>query len=310
MPTLTDVRFDTLRSLGYSGAISDMLLQWLKSDPFVPGTTPVRKVLRFGGNTFISIPGAPFDPTKVSKIEYEARMDIRNIDRDSYGSDDATWFTRWRVGLNDYRLFRGGVGPVAAALPHAVNVGYLATEDQDVVGSVEVTLSNVGTATATVGVTGTSLGPWRIGSRVGGNGWVGYIKDFKIYDAVDTLTNHWVIDDNVADGGTILDIVGGTNGTLTLGSGSWEDWPPPAASAVPLADAATIADAWEAALINGNTVAPFIGTAYHRSDWWYAYLGSLGYTGNMNDRELAYWEALFLASTGTAYNQAYSSGYS
>lgn len=32
MPALSDVRFDTLRSLGYVGAMSDMMLQWLQAN--------------------------------------------------------------------------------------------------------------------------------------------------------------------------------------------------------------------------------------------------------------------------------------
>ena len=35
-----------------------------------------------------------------------------------------------------------------------------------------------------------------------------------------------------------------------------------------------------------TTIGPF-----HRNDNWYAYLGSLGHTGSMNDRELQFWES-------------------
>ena len=52
------------------------------------------------------------------------------------------------------------------------------------------------------------------------------------------------------------------------------------------ATANNIPDAWREMLI-GHL--PSQAGAYQRSDWWYAYLGSLGFTGNMNDRELAYW---------------------
>ena len=49
---------------------------------------------------------------------------------------------------------------------------------------------------------------------------------------------------------------------------------------------------------------------YHRNDWWFEYLESQGYTGQLNDRELAYWLDLFESTTGSAYNDGYSAGYS
>lgn len=40
---------------------------------------------------------------------------------------------------------------------------------------------------------------------------------------------------------------------------------------------------------NWETVDEFEARDYHRNDWWYAYLGDQGFTGNMNDRELQFW---------------------
>jgi len=48
---------------------------------------------------------------------------------------------------------------------------------------------------------------------------------------------------------------------------------------------------------------------YQRNDWWYEYLGSLGYTGQLNDRELAYWLQVFQDATGGAYSAAYSTAF-
>jgi len=52
----------------------------------------------------------------------------------------------------------------------------------------------------------------------------GVIRDFKVFNnAGTTLLHHWPIDDDVEDGGTIVDVVGGANGILVLGDGEWED---------------------------------------------------------------------------------------
>ncbi len=52
------------------------------------------------------------------------------------------------------------------------------------------------------------------------------------------------------------------------------------------AAANNLPDAWQEFLVAklGITTAE-----YQRNDAWYAYLGSLGYTGAVNDRELQFW---------------------
>lgn len=74
---------------------------------------------------------------------------------------------------------------------------------------------------------------------------------------------------------------------------------------MPPVEPKTVSDAWRAAL-----PPPTPPTPYQRNDWWYAYLGDLGYEGSLNDRELAFWLALFQSVTGGAYSAAYSTGYS
>jgi hypothetical protein len=53
-------------------------------------------------------------------------------------------------------------------------------------------------------------------------------------------------------------------------------------------DIRTLSDAWRYMLI-GQTGLP--SETYHRNDYWYELLGSLGYEGSLNDREYAFWEA-------------------
>jgi len=60
----------------------------------------------------------------------------------------------------------------------------------------------------------------------------------------------------------------------------------------PGSTAKTIPDAWREFLIaqSAGFGSPDPAT-YHRSDWWFAYLGAQGYTGSMNDRELKFWDS-------------------
>ncbi|HHJ80410.1 MAG TPA: hypothetical protein ENJ65_02120 [Candidatus Tenderia electrophaga] len=67
------------------------------------------------------------------------------------------------------------------------------------------------------------VGDWRVGANESlAEGTIGVIKNIKVYDAPvgGNLIAEWRINDN---SNTIVDSVGGANGTLTLGSGSWEE---------------------------------------------------------------------------------------
>jgi len=68
-----------------------------------------------------------------------------------------------------------------------------------------------------------------IGGQGGTTRYKGPVANFAVYsdEAKDpsNLIHFWAIDDNVEDGGTIIDSVGGDNGTLTLGSGEWKQAP-------------------------------------------------------------------------------------
>ena len=92
---------------------------------------------------------------------------------------------------------------------------------------------NGGTARSVSGSTNILTDNISLGRNFGSffNGWKGRLKDVKYYGAGndEEITNWWKIDDNVANGGTITDILGGEDGTLSLGSGSWVDVNPPPA---------------------------------------------------------------------------------
>jgi hypothetical protein len=55
----------------------------------------------------------------------------------------------------------------------------------------------------------------------------------------------------------------------------------------PPGDAKTISDAWREMLLSQTGLPE---ENYHRNDYWYALLGTLGYEGSLNDRELAFWD--------------------
>lgn len=65
-----------------------------------------------------------------------------------------------------------------------------------------------------------------IGAGGAGENFIGYIREFIIRNAAGVIIHRWKIDDNSA---TIVDSVGGQNGTLTIGTGAWEatTTPPP-----------------------------------------------------------------------------------
>lgn len=180
---------------------------------------PTRKILLFAEDTTISFANGPWDASKVQRIEYKVRCDDLVTNRDIWGTDDGNNYGRFR-SLLDFRVFRGGSGGNLGSLDIDTGTIYDVEEKVDPAGTATVTINTIGAQSALVGASGISAG-WRIGGRVGGFGWIGSIVDFKIYDATDTLVHFWPIDDNVADGGTIVDVVGGLNGTLTLGSGQW-----------------------------------------------------------------------------------------
>lgn len=50
-----------------------------------------------------------------------------------------------------------------------------------------------------------------------------------------------------------------------------------------------INDAWQEMLLAKIATPP--GTSYQRNDFWLHLLGEQGYTGQLNDRALAFWEA-------------------
>jgi hypothetical protein len=188
-----------------------------------PAPAPTPRQLLFALDTAIRLPSGPFDASKGSKIEYTVRNDNTAANADIWGTDTGANYGRMRTG--DFRSFRGSSGGNIGAIAHVQGVQYDATEEVVTPGTCTVTFDGLGSGDANVGATGVDTGPWQIGGRASGQGIIGVIKDFKIYNEVGTLIHHWPINDDVADGGEITDIVGGLNGTLVLGAGQWEDAP-------------------------------------------------------------------------------------
>ncbi len=194
-----------------------------------PGPEPIRKVLQFSNKTKIDFATGWCDPSKVHTVEYTARLDgFVALTADVWRTGDEQSFGRWQPAPA-YRVGRttGGKNIVGPATAFVLGTTYTVTEAIDPPGTATVTFSGLGTA-STTGLGTTSIpspGPWAIGPRFGSDEWNGYIKDFKVKDETGTLIHHWPINDNVADGGTIKDVVGGMDGVLDMQSGSWIDDP-------------------------------------------------------------------------------------
>jgi hypothetical protein len=210
---LEDLWLQALTAAGYTtGSLNDRLLAfWIAGGQFASFQ------LNFAADTFIQLPSGPFDASKGSKLEYVCRNDDTTVNRDAWGTDSGQSYGRFRTA--DFRAFRSGTGGNIGAIAHVQGVEYASTEDVATPGTINVTMGALGPASAGVAATGLDTGAWRIGGRLTGTGWVGLIKDFKIYDESSILIHHWPI--NEGSGTNIVDIVGGLNGTLTLGSGTW-----------------------------------------------------------------------------------------
>ena len=181
-----------------------------------------RKLLLFAVDTFVTVTGFVLDDTKQNTIEYSVRIDNLDANRIPFsfltGSAHTVLFTPSGMRVN-----RGGVNSNVNE-QFVPGVVYIPVQEIVVpVGTLEYVLAPGQTSTVSVGTTGLNT-DLLIGKR-GSDGWVGIIADFKVFDNLGALQNHWVIDDDVIDGGTIVDVAGGQDGILTLGSGSWVDAP-------------------------------------------------------------------------------------
>ena len=223
----------------------------------VPKRVPFLTVNRlfFAGDTQIVVAAFSLDAAQESKITYACRQDSYD------GTDSKAWSVGagseilWRLATLDVRCKRGG-GAGAPIVSTVIGVVY--SEIQEITapaGTVEFILAPGLSGFAGVAAAGVD-NSLQIGA---GNGftspWIGVISDFKFFDAAGTLINHWPINDDVGDGGTIVDIVGGLDGILTLGSGFWST--PALNNAVPVsADFKTtsVVVTFDQPIINGDEV--------------------------------------------------------
>jgi len=190
----------------------------------------IPRVLHFR-NTKIDTTWNP-DFSTDGRIEFDIQVNTVGFDNDDItgdlgpvGDGANNWYHRYR-SARDHRCGSDGSysnainppDPFVAQQWHHVALAWTAAGlDLSVDGGTHHTYSFTGTA---------HTGGHQIGYRFGQDGMVGYLKDYKVYDAKigGNLIHHWPIDDDVAQGGEITDIVGSAHGTLTsMGNGGWED---------------------------------------------------------------------------------------
>ena len=165
------------------------------------------------------------DNLKGDRVEYSVRLDERSANRGLYGFTVGADFTRWRGTQQDVSMNRGTNQANFTSILPVVGIVYLGVQEINLPpGTLEYILEPGVRETVTLGTAGVDRTGLIIGND-SGTGWIGIISDFKVFDDIGTLLNHWPIDDDVIDGGTIVDISGGQDGILTLGSGSWVDAP-------------------------------------------------------------------------------------
>ena len=188
-----------------------------------------RKLLNFAGDTVITVAGFSIDLSKVSKYEYSVRVDESvtfNLGIFGYQTVDVGNdfnFSQWRA-QGDLRCYRSGVGQDYPISPVVGTVYIGVQEIWQPAGTLEYVLPpSISFTQTNFGITGIDTG-LLIGNDTF-TGWEGILADFKVFDATGFLQNHWPIDDDVIDGGTIVDVAGGQDGILTLGSGEWLDSP-------------------------------------------------------------------------------------
>lgn len=179
--------------------------------------------LRFAGDTTISIPSAVvIDADANYKIQLEFKRTLTTGRRDIWSSNAGTNYLQTRLAEpgDQMRSQRSTGGSNQPTLLWTQDTWHQWEERWDTSNDwLYFTLDAQTSDNQFNGATGWT--GFTIGGGGAGSDWVGYIRNFKILDATDTVIHHWAIDDNST---TIVDQVGGAtyNGTLTIGSGAWE----------------------------------------------------------------------------------------
>lgn len=209
--------------MGHPLAFYGPTLGMVQHDGLVAFRNTRSRTLLFANDTFITIAALAVDSSKENVIEYDVRLDDQTADHSIWGTAANDNFTRWRFATTDIRALRGGVGTNFTTLTIVPGRFYVRVREVFTpAGTLDYQLApGESQSSATLGNTGTDTG-LTIG-RGGGaiDNWVGRISNFKVFDGIGQLQNHWPIDDDVVDGGIIKDISGGQDGILTLGAGSW-----------------------------------------------------------------------------------------
>lgn len=189
--------------------------------------------LTFGGDTYIAISGLSINIANDHEVRYKIDSTALPTNRQGIWGDvvpETSGPTNGFLIVGDgfpkqYRVIRGSGGVNI----DETDIPVVATElwvREDTPGG-EGPLVLVGTdgtyadgsfKSTWTGRTGTITNIWIGDTGTWGAGFEGTIWDFEIYNSSNTLIHSWAINDNST---TIVDSVGGQNGTLTIGSGSW-----------------------------------------------------------------------------------------
>lgn len=180
--------------------------------------------LHFNGDTYILLP-LNIDSTVAGRFEITARLDaILGINQFFFDDFNSNNFRIFHNGANNQwrsRIFPSASLTDRVDLQDTVERTHVFSWDANGLNP-EWSIDGATVPTATVTSQLTMTGGLVIGNNNGfATGIIGAAKDVRFYDAKTggTLLNHWPINEGV--GVDIVDIVGGANGTLTIGSGTW-----------------------------------------------------------------------------------------
>lgn len=214
----------------YDRLVTNKAINWIPDC----GTSPVEPAERWflhldlAGNNYVQVPAIPSIGLNVkTTVEYICNLDSDIGNSDMYSNSGNSIYTRWRGSSDGFRMRWGGTGPNVIFAGLTVSAWFHVKEVHNIVAnSTKVTVTNLATDTviydATVGSFGVagSITDFRIGNAFDlSNPFYGYIGNFKIYDATDTLIHCWRIDEGT--GTTITNECSAYDGTVNGTAYSW-----------------------------------------------------------------------------------------
>lgn len=247
MATLNDAKFDALRAQGFTGALSDMTLQWLQEN--IPKLDNLNVNPTYQGGADSGPIDGEFPPTGyiLGFNTSESRPVGPDMWETNYNEISGRCFLNYDVGVNNPDLVEG------VLYRYELEITNLSG-------------SNYGAAFVTSAVVDVTVVD--IQSSVSANSTVLCFIEFTVDDA-QTFSLQLRMGSGTTSNTTTRMLLGPA--TFTTG--------------VEIT-ASTIPDAWHEVLLGQGAVEPF-----QRNDAWYDVLGGLGFQGQLNDRELAFWEA-------------------